>query len=97
MATSNLHVGYYIPMSVIVALILDNCLFGTARFLCVKHKASQITPFLYIGSRPAASALGLRHCSENRCKGTHFSNSDSVLHKNNTFARPVTLFCQYFR
>ncbi len=72
MATSNLHVGYYIPMSVIVALILDNCLFGTARFLCVKHKASQITPFLYIGSRPAASALGLRHCSENRCKGTHF-------------------------
>ena len=39
MAVRNTNVGYYIPMSVIVALVLDYQ-FGTARFLCVKHKAS---------------------------------------------------------
>ena len=40
MAVRKLNVGYYIPMSVIVALVLDNQ-FETARFLCVKHKASR--------------------------------------------------------
>ena len=38
MAVCKSNVGYYIPMSVIVALVLDYQ-FGTARFLCVKHKA----------------------------------------------------------
>ena len=38
-AVSNSLVGYYIPMSVIVALVLDNQ-FETARFQHVKHKAS---------------------------------------------------------
>jgi len=33
------YLGYYIPMSVIVALFFD-CYFGTARFRFVKHKAS---------------------------------------------------------
>ena len=44
------YVGYYIPMSVIVALILDGQ-YGTARFQGVKHKASS-TLFLYIGLHP---------------------------------------------
>jgi hypothetical protein len=35
-----LYVRYYIPMSVIVALLFDNCL-GTARFSSVKYKASR--------------------------------------------------------
>ena len=39
MAVSKSHVGYYISMDVIVALMFDNS-FGTARFLQVKHKAS---------------------------------------------------------
>ena len=52
-------------MSVFVALILDYQ-FGTARFLCVKHKASS-TPFLYIGLHSSAPPVsGLR--SERRHK-----------------------------
>lgn len=56
-------------MDVIVALMFDNS-FGTARFLQVKLKASRTRVYalvLYknafpnIGSRPAASTLGLRH------------------------------------
>jgi hypothetical protein len=39
MAVSKSHVGYYISMDVIVALMFDNS-FGTAKFLQVKHKAS---------------------------------------------------------
>jgi len=39
MAVSKSHVGYYISLDVIVALMFDNS-FGTARFLQVKHKAS---------------------------------------------------------
>ena len=46
MAKSYQESGYYIPMSVIVALFLD-LLFGTARFLYVKHKA-QDNAFSYI-------------------------------------------------
>ena len=40
MAVSKSHVGYYISMGVIVALVLDNQ-FETARFQHVKHKASR--------------------------------------------------------
>ena len=40
MAVSKSHVGYYISVDVIVALMFDNS-FGTARFLQVKHKASR--------------------------------------------------------
>ena len=50
MAKSYRMYAYNIPMNVIVALFLD-LLFGTARFLCVKHKA-QITLFLYIDPHP---------------------------------------------
>ena len=55
-------------MDVIVALMFDKR-FGTARFLPVKLKALRTrvcalilykNAFLYIGSRPAASTLGLR-------------------------------------
>ena len=38
MAVCKSNDGYYIPMSVFVALVLD-IQFETARFQCVKHKA----------------------------------------------------------
>ena len=62
MAICDTDVGYNIPMSVIVALILDYQ-FGTARFLCVKHKASS-NAFTCIGLtrqlRLVASASGIK-------------------------------------
>jgi len=52
-------VGYYISMDVIVALIMTTVLeLPDSR---VSGSKRQVTPFLYIGSRPAASTLGLRH------------------------------------
>lgn len=38
LAVCKSNIGYYIPMSVFVALVLD-IQFETARFQCVKHKA----------------------------------------------------------
>ena len=49
------YVGYYIPMSVIVALKFDER-FGTARFLKVKHKASSNAFPIY---RPSSRRLNL--------------------------------------
>lgn len=54
-AVSNSFVGYYISMDVIVALMFDKRL-GNCQI-----PKRQVTPFLYIGSRPAASTLELRH------------------------------------
>ena len=52
-------------MDVFVTLMFDY-FDGTARFLCVKHKASS-TPFLYIDSLPLShSKAKLRQ--ENSCK-----------------------------
>ena len=65
MAVRKLNVGYYIPMSVIVALVLDYQ-FGTARFLCVKHKASSNAFPLYRSSSLFPHKSGPR--SENDCK-----------------------------
>ena len=60
MAVSKSHVGYYISMDVIVALMFDNS-FGTARFLPVKHKASSnafpIYRFPFRSLQPWASAF----------------------------------------
>ena len=72
MAVSKSHVGYYISMDVIVALMFDNS-FGTARFLQVKHKASSNAfPIYRFPSRslhPLASALFRKHCKDTKFLG----------------------------
>ena len=70
MAVCNSFVGYYISMGVIVALMFDK----RFRELPDSYASStkrQVTPFLYIGPRPAASTLGHRHKCENDCKNNN--------------------------
>ena len=58
----------------------------------VTDNASPIYRLSSHSVRPRASAL----FGEQVQRYTFFSNSDSALHKNNTFARPVTLFLPIF-
>jgi len=85
---------YYIPMSVIVALMFDNC-FGTARFLCVKHKASS-NAFSYIDPHPYSPAhrrgIGIRTgqsyeiiMKQQRKFRKNLENSKKVLVEGNDF------------
>ena len=92
MAVRKLNVGYYIPMSVIVALVLDNQ-FETARFLCVKHKASRTRvyalvlyknafPIYRFPSRslhPWASALFRKHCKDTKFLGICIALSKKII------------------
>ena len=72
------YVGYYIPMSVIVALKFDER-FGTARFLKVKHKASSNAFLIYKVLIPHPPLGGLRHKNDAKLQKYWFTNKKLLI------------------
>lgn len=70
----------YTPIGTSLLLLCLTYVWGTARFLNVKHKASS-TPFLYIGSLPQSHPKA-RLRQENSCKvTTNFENKSKFQEK----------------